>query len=140
MAETAAGGPFPALLESDIFVNCIYLSSPIPPFLDMSLLERGGRLSVIVDVSCDATNPHNPIPIYNRNTTFDDPVIHVTAAGQCYDLVAIDHLPTLLPRESSDRFSNDLLPTFLELKNFEGARVWKEALALFEAKKKEALA
>lgn len=33
MEETKGGGPFPALLENHIFINCIYLSKPIPPFL-----------------------------------------------------------------------------------------------------------
>ena len=35
------------------------------------------RLSVVVDVSCDTTNPYNPIPIYNVNTTFDKPTVAV---------------------------------------------------------------
>lgn len=81
MKETAKGGPFPELLDVDIFVNCIYLSNPIPPFLNMELLnsrpEGKLRLDVVVDVSCDTTNPYNPIPIYKVNTTFDDPVHEV---------------------------------------------------------------
>ena len=78
MAETAKGGPFTEIVESDIFVNCIYLSSPIPPFIDeKSLASPGRKLSVVVDVSCDTTNPHNPIPIYSINTTFDKPTVPV---------------------------------------------------------------
>jgi len=34
-------------------------------------------LSVVVDVSCDTTNPFNPIPIYTVNTTFDKPTVPV---------------------------------------------------------------
>ena len=30
MDETAKGGPFQEILDVDIFVNCIYLSSSIP--------------------------------------------------------------------------------------------------------------
>ena len=30
--ETAKGGPFDEILDVDIFINCIYLSSKIPPF------------------------------------------------------------------------------------------------------------
>lgn len=82
--ETAKGGPFDEIIDADIFVNCIYLSSPIPAFLVPSQLEAPKRaLSVIVDVSCDATNPHNPIPLYTETTTFDHPVIKVTPK---YDL------------------------------------------------------
>lgn len=78
MAETAKGGPFMEIIESDIFVNCIYLSSPIPPFIDAkSLASPSRKLAVVVDVSCDTTNPHNPIPIYSINTTFDKPTVPV---------------------------------------------------------------
>jgi hypothetical protein len=47
-----------------IFVNCIYLSSKIPNFVDMESLDTPNRkLSVVCDVSADTTNPNNPIPI-----------------------------------------------------------------------------
>lgn len=78
--ETAKGGPFQEILDVDIFVNCIYLSSSIPPFVLPDQLNTAGsnrRLSVVVDVSCDTTNPFNPIPIYNINTTFDNPLVSV---------------------------------------------------------------
>lgn len=80
MAETAKGGPFQEILDVDIFVNCIYLSSPIPHFLTHEQIRKAGtqrRLKVIVDVSCDTTNPHNPIPVYNINTTFSEPTVPV---------------------------------------------------------------
>lgn len=61
LAETAKGGPFQEIVESDIFVNCIYLSSKIPHFVDMDSLKAPGRqLSVVCDVSADTTNPYNP--------------------------------------------------------------------------------
>ena len=78
--ETAKGGPFQEILDVDIFVNCIYLSSPIPSFLTKEQIQNAGtsrRLSVVVDVSCDTTNPYNPIPIYNVNTTFPHPTVDV---------------------------------------------------------------
>lgn len=80
MAETAKGGPFSEILEVDIFVNCIYLNSRIPFFITKEQIVAAGkerRLSVVVDVSCDTTNPNNPIPIYNVNTTFDKPTVSV---------------------------------------------------------------
>lgn len=80
MDETAKGGPFQEILDVDIFVNCIYLSSSIPPFLSSEQIQAAGasrRLSVVVDVSCDTTNPFNPIPIYNINTTFSKPTVDV---------------------------------------------------------------
>ena len=59
--ETVKGGPFQEILDSDIFINCIYLSQPIPPFITLDGLESESRqLSVLVDVSCDPNNPYNP--------------------------------------------------------------------------------
>lgn len=78
MAETARGGPFEEILDVDIFVNCIYLSKQIPPFLTPEMLKKEDRkLSIIVDVSCDTTNPFNPIPVYTSATTFMKPVLNV---------------------------------------------------------------
>lgn len=80
LAETVKGGPFQEILDVDVFINCIYLSSSIPPFLTKEQIHVAGqsrKLSVVVDVSCDTTNPFNPIPIYNINTTFSDPTVPV---------------------------------------------------------------
>lgn len=71
--------PFPLYLV-DIFVNCIYLSSKIPHFITKESIAAKGadrKLAVIADVSCDTTNPNNPIPLYSINTTFDKPTVDV---------------------------------------------------------------
>jgi hypothetical protein len=78
--ETAKGGPFQEILDVDIFVNCIYLTTRIPPFVSEEQIGTVGntrRLTVVVDVSCDTTNPNNPIPIYSVNTTFSEPTVAV---------------------------------------------------------------
>jgi saccharopine dehydrogenase (NAD+, L-lysine forming) len=80
LAETAKGGPFQEILDVDIFVNCIYLTSKIPFFITPEQIKAAGtgrRLSVVVDVSCDTTNINNPIPIYSINTTFSNPTVAV---------------------------------------------------------------
>ncbi|KAG6911813.1 hypothetical protein DXG01_000060 [Tephrocybe rancida] len=139
--ETKKGGPFQEILDVDIFVNCIYLSSKIPSFIDQeSILAagKGRRLSVVVDVSCDTTNPFNPIPIYNINTTFSEPTVPVEVGpgNPALSVISIDHLPTLLPREASEQFSADLLPSLLE---FPESRVWTDAEKLFKEKLGEAV-
>ncbi|KAI8320308.1 Formate/glycerate dehydrogenase catalytic domain-like protein [Martensiomyces pterosporus] len=135
MAETAKGGPFKEIVEADIFVNCIYLSSQIPPFVTQELIDGERNLSVIVDVSCDTTNPFNPIPIYNVNTTFDKPLLDIASANpKPLQLCSIDHLPTMLPREASNQFAADLLPTLLALPERATASVWTRAEALFHEK------
>lgn len=135
MAETKKGGPFIEIVQSDIFVNCIYLNKKIPPFITQEMIDSKERqLSVICDVSCDTTNPNNPIPVYSINTTFDKPTVPVKTSGKTLDVISIDHLPTLLPRESSDMFSHDLLPTILDLQKSNQSAVWQGAENLFKEK------
>lgn len=136
MAETAKGGPFPEIVESDIFVNCIYLSEPIPPFLNKESLSSPKRkLAVVCDVSCDTTNPHNPVPIYTENSTFSNPTLPVVGhSNPPLSVISIDHLPSLLPREASEAFSQALLPSLLTLKDRKSSRVWVQAEELFDSK------
>jgi saccharopine dehydrogenase (NAD+, L-lysine-forming) len=94
LEETKSGGPFDEILDVDVFVNCIYLSSPIPPFIALDQIRAAGkkrRLSVVVDVSCDATNPHNPIPIYKNTTTFSEPTLFVDLPLSHSPAVLNDH-------------------------------------------------
>ncbi|OJD35843.1 ubiquitin thiolesterase [Diplodia corticola] len=132
-------GPYQEIVDQDIFVNAIYLSKPIPPFINNDLLSAAGRkLSVVCDVSCDTTNPHNPIPVYTINTTFDKPTVPVEVKGDKNDIplsvISIDHLPSLLPREASESFSAGLLESLLQLKDRKTARVWADAEKLFNEK------
>ncbi|KAF0984493.1 hypothetical protein FDP41_000392 [Naegleria fowleri] len=180
LKETSRGGPFNELsTDIDILVNDIYLSGKIEPFLTMEMVQRSDRrLSVLVDVSCDVTNPYNPFPINSQVTTFDAPVRRVvemacssSSSSSCssefttkpLDVIAIDHLPTMTPQESSEEFSNALVRYLAELKNVnfesitpletslsntdatttttttttEGVRVWLRAHELFLKKLEE---
>lgn len=133
LEETRPGGPFHQILEHDIMLNCIYLSSPIPPFITRELIEQtpSRNLTSIVDVSCDASNPHNPIPLYNTTTTFTDPTIRVLGGEKAVDIIAIDHLPSLVPLESSREFAGLMLPHMID---FNQTPVWHRASALFDEK------
>lgn len=87
------------------------------------------------DVSCDTTNPHNPIPIYSINTTFSAPTVPVKLeAGPPLSVISIDHLPSLLPREASEAFSSALLPSLMTLKDRKTSAVWLQAERLFDEK------
>lgn len=98
------------------------------------------KLSVFCDVSCDTTNPNNPFPVYDQFTTLDDPVLTVRSDDgkhELLDVIAIDHLPSLTPVDSSEGFGADLLPHFVEFVKG-GARgtspVFARAGRLFEDK------
>jgi len=136
LAETRGGGPFPQIAEVDIFVNCIYLSSPIPPFVTRDMLDKPRKLSVIVDVSCDTSNPHNPVPVYSENTTFDKPTIRIIENPNPVDVISIDHLPSLVPLESSREFSRFITPHLADCLN---SSVWTRAEQLFKEKSVKAL-
>lgn len=133
LQETKVGGPFEEIVQHDIFLNAIYLASKIPPFVTTELISRETRkLSIIVDVSCDTSNPNNPIPIYNTCTTFPSPSVRVfNHPTNPVDVIAIDHLPSLVPAESSKEFADDLLTHLLQ---FPSSYPWKCTGKLFEEK------
>ncbi len=132
--ETAAGGPFPEILAHDLLVNCVLADRPIPPFLTPSMLtEHARKLSVIADVSCDPYGDHNPLPLYDACTTLSAPTLALHGKPQALDLIAIDHLPSLLPRESTEDFSRQLLPVLLQLADPDTGP-WRRAQMLFRDK------
>lgn len=134
LEETQAGGPFAEITEHDIFVNCVFVNKNIPPFLthhELALPQR--RLSVICDVSCDPLSDLNPLPLYRACSDFTNPCIRIVDGPTPIDLIAIDHLPSLLPAESSDDFSTQLLPCLIDLPN-DTQGIWRRARDLFHAK------
>ena len=126
MAETAGGGPFPEVLQHDIFLNCILARPGCPVFVPASALGDAGRkLSVIGDIACDPTSDFSPIKVYDRVTEWDAPALRV-AVAPVLDVTAIDNLPSLLPVESSEDYAGQLLPSLLTLGDL-GAGVWGRA-------------
>ena len=108
-----------------VWVNCIYWDNRYPRLLTLEdcrrmwTAGRRPRLRVIGDISCDpngsvqctvkATDPGNPVYVYDplRQTAVDG------VAGDGPVVMAVDILPTEIPREASDHFSGvlkDLLP------------------------------
>jgi saccharopine dehydrogenase (NAD+, L-lysine forming) len=122
-AQTGAGGPFPQLLKFDILLNGTASPTPGAPFLTQELLKRPRRLAVIADVSCEVGNVSNRLPLTETYGSFAQPVQRLFDEP-VLDLVAIDRLPALLPRESSDDFSSQLTPLLEELPN-PTSEVWE---------------
>ncbi|GAB7105753.1 saccharopine dehydrogenase [Streptomyces phaeofaciens JCM 4814] len=103
-----------ALLDHDVLVNCVLATTPVPPFVrEEDLDDPARRLRTLSDVTCDVGSPLNVLPVYDRTTEWTDPVRRL-AKEPPLDLIAIDNLPSLLPRESSADFSRDLLPQLLD--------------------------
>lgn len=131
MAETASGGPFPEILAHNIFMNCILARPGCPVFVPQEALGADRALSAIGDVACDPDSDYNPVPVYDRATTWAAPALRV-ATAPVMDVMAIDNLPSMLPMESSEDYAEQLLPTLMTLDDMGddlGAGVWQRAEA-----------
>jgi saccharopine dehydrogenase (NAD+, L-lysine-forming) len=135
MAETAHGGPFPEILTHTLFLNCILAGPKTPPFVRPDAPQADRKLRVIGDIACDPDSPFNPVQVYDRTTSWDEPALRVHADPPL-DVVAIDNLPSMLPLESAQDYAGQLLPTLLSLDNLDKG-VWKRAADLFDAHVKE---
>lgn len=131
MAETASGGPFPEILDHDIFLNCIFARPGTPVFVPREALDQPRKLSAIGDVACDPDSDYNPIPVYDRATTWAEPALRV-ADNPVMDVMAIDNLPSMLPVESSEDYAAQLLPSLLTLTDLDSG-VWGRAKATFDS-------
>ncbi len=99
-----------ALMDHDLLVNCVLMTGPGLRLLsDDDLANPDNRITMIADVSCDPFSDFNPLPIYDHPTRWEAPFLTI---GQT-ELTAIDNLPSLLPRESSEDFAAQLLPSLL---------------------------
>lgn len=129
--ETNRGHPFPELLDFDILINVASFSQSNPILVDHTDLLNNHNLSVIGDVST-YPGPYNTIPLYDDETSFKDLSIRVESSTGPVDIIAIDNLPALFPKESSDEYSEKLFPHLLEFlesqkRNDELPSVWKNA-------------
>jgi saccharopine dehydrogenase (NAD+, L-lysine-forming) len=132
MAETASGGPFPQVLQHEIFLNCILARPGCPVFVPASAIQDPARkLTVIGDIACDPTSDFSPIKVYDRATDWAEPALRV-AHDPVLDVTAIDNLPSLLPVESSQDYAAQLLPTLTALTTIETG-VWGRAKAEYLA-------
>ncbi|MEY4983569.1 MAG: hypothetical protein RIR62_1835 [Pseudomonadota bacterium] len=125
MAETASGGPFPQVLEHEIFLNCILARPGCPVFVPASAKTDPRKLTVIGDIACDPTSDFSPIKVYDRATDWAAPALRV-ADNPPLDVTAIDNLPSLLPVESSEDYAAQLLPSLLTLTDL-ASGVWGRA-------------
>lgn len=129
MAETASGGPFPEILQHDLFLNCIFARPGTPVFVPAEALSAARKLTAIGDVACDPDSDYNPVPIYDQATSWEAPALRV-ASDPVMDVMAIDNLPSMLPVESSHDYAGQLLPSLLTLTDLKSG-VWGRAEATF---------
>jgi saccharopine dehydrogenase (NAD+, L-lysine forming) len=118
-----------ALLAHDLMVNCVASDRPREPFLATADLDVPRRLRTVSDVTCDVTSEANLLPFNTAITTWQEPVRAFGSTGNPLEVIAIDNLPSLLPRESSESFSAELTPLLEELAERTGP--WAASLDWF---------
>lgn len=107
---------------TDIFINGIFYDPAAPAFFTREEMTRPDfRIQVVADVSCDIV-PDSSVPCTLRPSTIADPVYGYeprtgkeTAPYQkdAVDVMAIDNLPSELPRDASQFFGNQLIDNIL---------------------------
>jgi len=106
------------LEEYDIILNCIKLDNDLEEtWLDNK--TKFFKSTTIVDISCDYNIENNPIKINNKLTTWEKPVNNY---NEYVDIISINNLPSLLPRDSSNEFSEILVKLLI---NFDNDSIWK---------------
>lgn len=124
-----------ALLGHDMLVNCVVTTVPAKPFVVAEDLEHERRLRVLADVTCDVTSETNMLPVNSAITTWTAPARRLHDGDEDnppLDVIAIDNLPSLLPREASEGFSADLTHHLLGLADVERpSSPWLAAAAAY---------
>lgn len=100
-----------------MIINCIYWDESSPRFITKEYFKYHSpkKLEVICDISCDingaveftykATDSDNPAYVYNPdNNAYTDGF-----EGDGIVVIAVDNLPTELPKDASEEFSNNLV-------------------------------
>jgi len=110
----------PYLKHLHMLVNCIYWDTPYPRLITLDEIKAHyaaeRTLLVVGDITCDidgaiqfntgSTLSPAPSYVYDVNTGER----HMGFAGDGPVVMAVDNLPTELPRESSEAFGEALLP------------------------------
>ena len=130
LAETASGGPYPEVLQHDLFFNCILARPGCPVFVSASAVSDHRALRVIGDIACDPGSDFSPIKVYDEVTSWEAPARRVHDQPPL-DVVAIDNLPSLLPVESSLDYAEQLLPSLVDLHDLTTG-VWHRAELEFQ--------
>jgi saccharopine dehydrogenase (NAD+, L-lysine-forming) len=120
-----------ALLGHDVLVNAVLTTGPTTPFLTPADVDESTRrLSVVSDVTCDIASDWNVLPIYQHTTSWERPAERLHDDPPL-EIIAIDNLPSLLPKEASVAFSAELTPQLITLGTPDPA--WRRSAAEFRA-------
>lgn len=119
------------LSKFDVLINCMAVDESTPKILAAKDFHSNAKLSVIADIGCE-TNDNNPILLRDDLTSIDAPYYVREAGGNSVHIIAIDHLPTITPLESSIEFSRELAPLLIDYLTADKVPpAWSSAYAVF---------
>lgn len=113
---------FPYAQVADIFINGIFYNKKAPPFFTVQEMRRPEfNLQIIADVTCDIA-PDASVPSTLRASTIEKPVYGFDPATGMethpylqgvVDVMAIDNLPSEMPRDASRAFGQQFIDHIL---------------------------
>lgn len=108
----------PYAKRADVFVNAIFYDKKAPRFFEQAdMAQPDFKIQVVADISCDMM-PDASVPCTLRPSTITDPLYgfdphtgNLTPPHQpgTVDVMAIDNLPSELPRDASAFFGRQLV-------------------------------
>ncbi len=129
-----------------VLMNCMYWDDRYPriftkTFAKKLFTESHPKIEVVGDITCD---PDGSIEFTHQATTIDEPVFVYDPLqgkpvmgfdGEGILIMAVDILPSELPRDSSEAFGDALLPFISSVTSTDFMQPWND-LTLHEAMKK----
>jgi len=124
----------PYAQRADIFMNGIFYDAQAPAFFTRTdMMQPDFRIQVIADITCDIV-PDSSVPSTLRPSKIADPVYGFDPATGLetppyqpgsVDVMAIDNLPSELPRDASAFFGRQMLGVVLPelLKGYQSAAI-----------------
>ena len=102
------------LKVSDIYISSHYWDPSSPKIFSKNQIKKFSKLKIIGDVTCDVDGS---IPTTIRSTTIEEPYFYLNTeifseidkSNSDLAVMAVDNLPSELPRDSSTEFGNGIV-------------------------------
>ena len=106
------------LFDTDMFIACHYWDSKLPKLFSPKQTKEFKSLKIIGDVTCDI---NGSVPTTIRSTSIAKPYYSINTismkeiklGNKGIAVMAVDNLPSELPREASEEFGNSVISEIL---------------------------
>ena len=106
------------LIDTDIFIACHYWDPKFPKLFSPQHIKNFKKLKIIGDITCDI---NGSVPTTIRSTTIEKPYYSIDTdsmkeidlSSKRLSIMAVDNLPSELPKDSSEEFGNSVISEIL---------------------------